>query len=104
MLMVHKMKQEVIQLAEGILTGARDRQESLALHELLWTIDAQQRQLASPEEINTALARVEGFSVERSDSVVHLRPCDSVEQARITENDLGTAMKNYRSAIRRIRE
>jgi len=93
------MNQEVTQLAERILTGHRQRREPLALHELLWTIDAQQRLIASHEEINAALARVEGFCVERPDSAVHLRPCDSAEQARVTENDLDTAMKNYRTAV-----
>jgi hypothetical protein len=92
------MNQEVTQLAETILTYARERREPLELYEVLWTIDALQRLIASAEEINAALARVEGICVERTDSFVLLQPCDSVEQARVTEKDLDTAMKNYRAA------
>jgi len=97
------MNQEVTQLAERILTYARERREPLELYEVLWTIDAQQRLIASAEEINAALARVEGFSVERSDSSVHLQPAGNIEQARITGSDVELAMKQGREVIARLR-
>jgi hypothetical protein len=93
------MNIEVVEIAEELLQGSKDRKEAIGLHELIWTIDAQERLIPNADEINEALKCVGGFLVERSTAEIQLHPSNETKDITITQKDLEVAMKSYRDEI-----
>jgi len=96
------MTNNTIKLIEGILNGALRRGQSVLLHELLWTVDAQLHLIVTAEEINEALQRVPPVRIHRRGGCVELVPDASQIEVGITATDIDSAAALYTNQVSEI--
>jgi hypothetical protein len=89
------MSADVIQLIAGIVQGTLDKGQSVLLHELLWSVDAQLHLVATPEEINEALQQVTPVQIKRRGGHVELAPGPGKARAKVTGADVDRAFAIY---------
>lgn len=78
-----------------ILEGAFEKNESVLLHELLWTIDAKHRLILNLDEINSAIDLIGGIRKRTDGDVVELNELKLKKSDYIIDEDIIKAMRIY---------
>uniref|UniRef100_UPI0035943AAB hypothetical protein n=1 Tax=Pricia sp. TaxID=2268138 RepID=UPI0035943AAB len=84
-----------------ILEGAFAKNESVFLHELLWTIDAKHRLILNLDEINSAIDLIGGIRKRTDGDVVELNELELEKSDYIIDEDMISAMKIYNEHLKR---
>lgn len=93
------MSDDTIDLIEGILGGALSKGQSVLLHELIWTVDAQLHLIPTAEEINEVLWRVSPIRIERRGTLVQLVPSAAREKIGVKADDIKNATDIYNDRV-----
>lgn len=93
------MSNEIINKIAHLVEGMFRKRQSVPLHELFWTIDAQLHVIVSEKEINEALELVQPVEIKRNDGGIELVPCTVQGEATITKADVDTAAAIYNNYV-----
>jgi hypothetical protein len=93
------MNRNTIKLIAGIIEGTLLKGQSVALRELLWSVDSQLHVIISAEEINEALRLAPPVKITRLDGRAELVPTTERAEDGITEADIKIAATDYNDYV-----
>jgi len=93
----------VIQYIKDMIVGSLTEGIEADLASLIWTVDAKEHCIPTPQEINNALAQIENYSIVRDEDGIRITNDESKDGGSITASDIDKAMESYRSTIERFK-
>ena len=85
----------MINRVEALIMGGLEHSGEVELGSLIWTIDAKEHCIVSPEEINAALENIKSYEIIRSNEIVSIFSSENRSSDKISEKDIKKAMKFY---------
>ncbi len=93
----------VIQYIQDLIVGSFAEGVEADLASLLWTVDAKEHCIPTPQEINDALSQIENYSIVRDENGIRIINDESKGGGLITDSDIDEAMGSYRNLIERFK-
>jgi len=92
------MENEIIKKMSILISNEIDNGNTVPLHSLLWTIDAQFHAIPSAAEVNAAIWTKPGLAIVRNDTEI-LISASNKQSEPISEQDIKTALDIYNMQI-----
>ncbi|MGW9685088.1 hypothetical protein [Flagellimonas sp. 2504JD1-5] len=89
------MKSQIVNEIAKILNGAFTKDETVSLHEVIWTIDVKHHLIASLNELNPAIKLVGGVQKSYLNTDVKLSRSNENNSDYLIEGDIKKAMIIY---------
>ncbi|MGW9685084.1 hypothetical protein [Flagellimonas sp. 2504JD1-5] len=89
------MKSQIVNEIASILKGTFTKNETVLLHEVIWTIDAKHHLIASLNELNSAIRLVGGAQKSYRNMDVKLSRSNENNSDYLIEEDIKKAMIMY---------
>ncbi len=93
------MNKSIIQDLQDMINNAFEKEESIGLDSLLWSIDSRHRVILMVNEINLALKNFGSYEIDRTEDNVFISLSRKPERDEITKSDIDIAHKRYIKVI-----
>lgn len=93
------MESQIVNDIANILNGTFTKDETVSLHEVIWTIDAKHHLIASLNELNSAIKLVGGVQKIYLNTEVKLSRSNENNSDYLIEEDIKKAMIIYKQHI-----
>jgi chemotaxis protein CheY-P-specific phosphatase CheC len=93
------MESQIVNEIANILNGTFAKNETVLLHEVIWTIDAKHHLIANLDELNSAIKLVGSVQKSYLNSEVKLSRSDGNESDYLIQDDIEKAMVVYNERL-----
>ena len=89
------MSKSIIQDLQDMISNAFEKEESIGLDSLLWSIDSRHRVILMADEINLVLENFDNYEINRTEGNVFISPSKKTAQDKILNSDIDIAHESY---------